>query len=172
MTQPTTNAPAPRRRRLRAVGTLLASVGLALTLAGTAVAAPVGAAARVVTVDGKTFRLRMVASGLDLPSSGGTVHVSGSGYNPAQPVTVSLCAIPEGVTVGDTSTYTQQPTPCLGGAGAITEADDGAFAADLVVKPAIQSGAVCGVSVRCAIVTKSTNTTQRTYDQYIKVNFG
>jgi len=171
MTQPST--PPTPRRRLRAAVTLLASAGLALTMAGTAVAAPVGAAVRSVTVDGKTFRLRMVASGLDLPSRGGTVHVSGSGYNGDQAITVSLCAIPEGVTVGDTSTYTKLPTPCLGGEASLTESDgDGAFAGDLVVKPAIQSGAVCGSSVRCAIVTKSTDASDRSYDQYIKVTFG
>lgn len=166
------SAASKRRYRLRAAVTAFGAAVLALTTAGTATAVPVGAAARVVSVDGQTFRLRMVASGLDVAAGGGTVHVSGSGYNPAQPITVGLCAIPDGVTVGTTSTYTQQPTPCLGGSGSITESDDGAFAADLVVKPAITASAVCGTTVRCAIVTKSTNTADRTYDQYIKVNFG
>src|ERR1041385_4558902 len=83
----------PRRRRL------------ALATATTATAAPVGAAVRSVTTpDGHTFRLRMVARGLGLPAGGGTVHVSGGGYNADQGIVIALCAIPAGVTVGATST--------------------------------------------------------------------
>lgn len=159
----------------RTLLTVLAAAGLALATATTATAVPVGAAVRSVTTPGgHTFRLRMVAAGLGLPAGGGTVHVSGSGYNADQGIVIALCAIPVGVTVGSPSTYTEAPSPCLGGSGSTTESDDGAFAAGLVAKPRIASGVVCGDTVRCAIVTKADSTApgNRLYDQYIKVNFG
>ncbi|BBC34194.1 uncharacterized protein SGFS_054880 [Streptomyces graminofaciens] len=172
-----------------------AALAAVLPLAGTAAATPQwpGHAHRTVTTaDGDTFHLRLKAGPAVLPAGGGTVDVKGAGYNRAQGVFLAFCVIPEGVRVGDPSTYTALPGPCLGGRAAqdgssrrITDTgtgtpgvtipyeDGGRFRATLNLKPEISDGVVCGETVRCAIVTRAdfTATNERLYDQYIPVHF-
>lgn len=163
-------------------------------LAGTAAATPLtGKAQRTVTTaDGDTFRLRLKANPVVLPAAGGTVKVKGAGYNRAQGVFLAFCVIPDGVKVGDPTTYTTLPGPCLGGREAqdgssrrITDTGTGTpgitlpyekggtFRTTLNLRPEIADGKVCGETVRCAIVTRAdfTATNVRLYDQYIPVHF-
>ena len=142
--------------------------------------------------DGDTFRLRLKAGPVVLPAPGGTVHVKGAGYNRAQGVFLAFCVIPDGVRVGDPTTYTTLPGPCLGGREAqdgssrrITDTGtgtpgitlpygkNGSFRTTLNLRPEIADGKVCGETVRCAIVTRAdfTATNERLYDQYIHVHF-
>lgn len=172
------------------------AAGLAalLPLAGTASASPfTGHAHRTVTTaDRETFHLRLTAGSTLLPAAGGTVDVRGKGYNRAQGVFLAFCVIPDGVRVGDPSTYTTLPTPCLGGrestdgsARRITDQGTGTpgvtipyekggrFTTTLDLEPEIADGVVCDVTVKCAIVTRAdfTATSSRLYDQYIPVHF-
>ncbi|WP_060886611.1 hypothetical protein [Streptomyces caniscabiei] len=190
--------PTPRPRNLLrgALGVVAAALALVVPLAGTATAAATpltGKAQRTVTTtDGDTFRLRLKAGPVVLPAPGGTVHVKGAGYNRAQGVFLAFCVIPDGVRVGDPSTYTTLPGPCLGGREAqdgssrrITDTGtgtpgitlpygkNGSFRTTLNLRPEIADGTVCGETVRCAIVTRAdfTATNERLYDQYIPVHF-
>ncbi|WP_227870509.1 hypothetical protein [Streptomyces otsuchiensis] len=162
-----------RKTALRAAFTAMAAAALALTMAGTATAAPYAVAVRGVSVDGQRYLLRAAGSGLELSATGGTVNIVGSGYKPGQGIDIAMCVIPDGVTVGDTSTYTQKPAPCLDGPGATFNTSRGDFDAALSLKPEIAPGVVCGETVRCAVVTKADDTapSQRLFDQYLKVNF-
>ncbi|MFJ2812332.1 MULTISPECIES: hypothetical protein [unclassified Streptomyces] len=189
-------APTKRfRSSLRGALTVTAAALVAtLPLAGTASASPsAGFAHRtVVTADGETFRLGLAATPVALPADGGTVRVKGAGYNRAQGVFLAFCVIPDGVRVGDPSTYTSLPGPCLGGRAAqdgssrrITDTGTGtpgitipygaggSFDTTLNLKREIAEGVVCGETVRCAVVTRAdfTATDDRTYDQYIPVTF-
>ncbi|WP_234360261.1 hypothetical protein [Streptomyces sp. DSM 15324] len=141
---------------------------------------------------GETFHLKLAATPTVLPESGGTVAVAGNGYNRAQGVFLAFCVIPDTVRVGDPTTYTSLPTPCLGGrestdgsARRITDTatstpgatipyePGGSFLTTLNLRPEIADGLVCDVTVRCAIVTRAdfTATADRSYDQYIPVHF-
>ena len=187
-------APTKKRLRLRHALTV-AAAGLAVVLAqaGPATASPkVGHAKRTVTTaEGATFQLKLAASAT-LPSSGGTVVVGGTGYNPGQGIFLAFCVIPDTVQLGDPATYTALPTPCLGGrqstdgsARRITNTatgtpgvtipygTGGSFLTTLNLKPEIADGVVCDVTVRCAIVTRAdfTATDDRLYDQYIPFRF-
>ncbi|MEV0637998.1 hypothetical protein AB0I77_24250 [Streptomyces sp. NPDC050619] len=174
-----------------------AAAGLAaiLPLAGTASATPFGGYAHrtVTTADGATFDLRLAAGPTVLPASGGTVKVKAAGYNRAQGVFLAFCAIPKGVVVGDPTTYTSLPGPCLpgretkdGSSRWITDTgtgtpgitlpyeDGGRFSTTLEnVRPEIADGVVCDKTVECAVVTRAdfTATNERLYDQYIPVHF-
>lgn len=183
-----------------------AAAGLALVLsaAGAASALPLGGHAAppfggfahrtVTTATGDTFDLKLAAGPTVLPASErSTVQVKGAGYNRAQGIFLAFCVIPEGVRVGDPSTYTTLPGPCLPGAETkdgssrrITDTgtgtpgitipyeDGGRFRTTLEnIRPEIEDGAVCDVNVRCAIVTRAdfTATGVRLYDQYIPVHF-
>lgn len=185
----------PTKKLLRNVLTVTAA-GLALVLAQTGPATAdslVGHAHRTVTTaDGATFHLKLAATPTALSASGGTVKVRGKGYNTAQGIFLAFCVIPDTVRVGDPSTYTTLPTPCLGGrqstdgsARRITNdatgtpgvtipyGPNGSFDTTLNLRPEIADGVVCDVTVRCAIVTRAdfTATTDRTYDQYIPIRF-
>jgi hypothetical protein len=165
-------------------------------LAGTASASPlVGHAHRTVTgADGDTYHLNLVAGPTVLPAAGGTVHVAGTGYNRAQGIFLAFCVIPEDVKVGDPATYTSLPGPCLPGrvnkdgssrwitdTGTGTDGitfpykEGGSFVTTLDnIRPQIADGVTCGENdVRCAVVTRAdfTATNDRTYDQYIPVDF-
>lgn len=185
----------PARSLLRgALAVVAAGLAALLPSAGTASATPLtGKAQRTVTTaDGDTFRLRLKAAPVVLPATGGTVHVRGAGYNRAQGILLAFCVIPDGVEVGDPSTYTTLPGPCLGGREAqdgssrrITDTgvgtpgvtlpyeDGGGFRTTLNLRPEIADGKVCGRTVRCAVVTRAdfTATSVRLYDQYIPVHF-
>ncbi|NEB04976.1 hypothetical protein [Streptomyces sp. SID13726] len=186
----------PTKKPLRRAA-VVAAAGLAAVLpfAGTASASPlVGHAHRTVTTAaGDTFHLRLTAGPTVLPAAGGTVGVRGKGYDRAQGIFLAFCPIPEGVEVGDPSTYTTLPTGCLGGrestdgsARRITDQGTGTpgvtipyekggrFTTTLNIRPEIADGVVCDVTVKCAIVTRAdfTATTNRLYDQYIPVHFG
>ena len=185
----------PTKRLLRgALAATAAGLAALLPLGGTASAAPqFGFAHRTVTTaDGDTFRLKLAATPTVLPSTGATVDVAGTGYNRAQGIFLAFCVIPDSVKVGDPSTYTALPTPCLGGrqstdgsARRITDTgtgtpgvtipyqEGGSFVTTLNLKPEIADGVVCDVTVRCAIVTRAdfTATDVRLYDQYIPVHF-
>jgi hypothetical protein len=185
----------PTTRLLRgALAAAAAGLAALLPLAGTANASPfVGHAHRTVTTaDGETFRLKLAAAPTVLPADGGTAYVKGTGYNRAQGIFLAFCVIPDGVRVGDPTTYTSSPTPCLGGRGAtdgssrrITDTgtgtpgvtipyeEGGSFRTTLNLRPEIADGVVCDVDVRCAIVTRAdfTATGVRLYDQYIPVHF-
>jgi hypothetical protein len=188
--------PTQRHRALLRGALAVTAAGLAavVPLAGTATATPLsGKAQRTVTTDdGDTFRLRLKAGPVVLPAAGGTVQVKGAGYNRAQGIFLAFCVIPDGVKVGDPSTYTALPTPCLpgretkdGSSRRITDTDTGtpgftlpygkggSFRTTLNLKPTMQDGRVCGETVRCAIVTRAdfTATGDRLYDQYIPVHF-
>jgi hypothetical protein len=186
------NAPTKNLRRGLAVAT--ASLALILTQGSPASAqAACGHAHRTVTTaDGATFELELAATPVTLPSSGGTVWVGGRGYPTDQGVFLAFCVIPESVRVGDPTTYTSLPTPCLGGqkstdgsARRITNTDtgtpgvtipygpNGSFLTSLNLKPEIADGATCDVTVQCAIVTRAdfTATSDRSEDQYIPVHF-
>lgn len=162
-------------------------------VASTASTTSVGAASRVVTTaDGESFHLKLAATPVILPADGATVRVAGHGYNTKQGILLAFCVIPDEVEVGDPSTYTALPTPCLGGkrstdgsARRITNdatgtpgvtipyQKGGSFFTTLNLKPQLADGPVCDVTVRCAIVTRSdmTATGDRSYDQYIPVHF-
>jgi hypothetical protein len=195
----------PTKKLLR--GALAATVaGLAAVLpsAGVASATPSGGAVyvtpfggfahrTVTTADGETFRLKLATGPTVLPASGATVRVKGHGYNRAQGIFLAFCVIPDGVRVGDPSTYTELPGPCLGGREAkdgssrrITDTGTGtpgitlpygkggSFRTTLEnVRPEIADGMVCDVNVRCAVVTRGdfTATNVRLYDQYIPYHF-
>ena len=95
--------------------------------------------------------------------------------------------------MGDPTTYTALPTPCLpghatkdGSSRRITNTatgtpgitlpygPDGSFLTSLEnLRPQIADGVVCDVTVECAIVTRAdfTATSDRSYDQYIPVHF-
>ncbi|MPY56791.1 hypothetical protein [Streptomyces spongiae] len=188
----------PPTNKLLRTGLALALTGAAtaLPLAGTANASPQwpGYAQRTVTTaDGQDFHLKLAAGPVTLPASGGTVHVAGTGYNRAQGIFLAFCVIPDGVKVGDPSTYTTLPGPCLGGREAqdgssrritdtgtgtpgitIPYARHGSFRTTLEnVRPEITEGKVCGENVRCAVVTRAdfTATNERLYDQYLEVRF-
>ncbi|MFF0015796.1 hypothetical protein [Streptomyces sp. NPDC005374] len=171
-----------------------AALAALLPLAGTASASPfTGHAHRTVTTaDGETFHLRLTAESTLLPAAGGTVDVLGKGYNRAQGIFLAFCVIPDGVRLGDPSTYTTLPTPCLGGrestdgsARRITDQGTGTpgvtipyekggrFTTTLDLEPEIADGVVCDTTVKCAIVTRAdfTATSSRLYDQYIPVHF-
>ncbi|KND29090.1 hypothetical protein IQ63_31790 [Streptomyces acidiscabies] len=153
-----------------------------------------GSAHRVTTAaDGQKFDLRLGAFNTSLPAAGGTVDVAGYGYNRAQGIFLAFCVVPKGVVVGHPETYTTLPTPCLGGrestdgsARRITDTgtgtpgvtlpyqEGGSFLTALNLKAEIADGVTCGVNgVQCAIVTRAdfTATADRSYDQYIPVNF-
>ncbi|MEV0219359.1 hypothetical protein [Streptomyces sp. NPDC050704] len=178
----------------RGLATAVAGLVLALTQGQPATANPaVGHAHRTVTTtDGATFALKLAASPVTLPSSGGTVGVAGAGYNTAQGIFLSFCVIPDTVRVGDPSTYTSLPTPCLGGREStdgssrritdtgtgtpgvtIPYGPNGSFHTTLNLSPKIADDIVCGTTVKCAIVTRAdfTATNDRTFDQYIPVHF-
>ncbi|MFF6781235.1 hypothetical protein [Streptomyces sp. NPDC012510] len=190
------NPPTPRPRNLLRGALAVVAAGLAavVPLAGTAAATPLtGKAQRTVTTaEGETFRLRLKAGPVVLPATGATVKVKGAGYNREQGVFLAFCVIPDGVEVGDPTTYTSLPGPCLGGREAqdgssrrITDTGTGtpgitlpyerggSFRTTLNLRPEIADGKVCGETVRCAIVTRAdfTATNQRLYDQYIPVHF-
>ncbi|QKZ23416.1 hypothetical protein [Streptomyces chartreusis] len=181
-----------------------AGLAVALSAAGTASAMPFGGhsalpfggfAHRTVTAaDGETFHLKLAAGPTVLPASErSTVQVKGAGYNRAQGIFLAFCVIPDGVRVGDPSTYTSLPSPCLpggetkdGSSRRITDTgtgtpditfayeEGGAFRTTLEnIRPEIRDGVVCDVNVRCAIVTRAdfTATNERLYDQYIPVHF-
>src|SRR5437016_3439705 len=97
----------------------VAAVGLALLCvqAGPATASPLAGYAErtVTTTDGATFDLTLAAVPTTLPASGGPVLVTGAGYNTTQGIFLAFCVIPDTVRVGDPTTYTTLPTPCLGG---------------------------------------------------------
>ncbi|EKX60796.1 hypothetical protein Sipo8835_29540 [Streptomyces ipomoeae] len=194
--KPPTKRPLKSRKALLRGALAVTAAGLAavLPLAGTAGATPLSGKAQrtVTTADGDTFRLRLKASPVVLPATGGTVKVKGAGYNRAQGIFLAFCVIPDGVKVGDPSTYTTLPSPCLGGREAqdgssrrITDTgtgtpgitipyeEGGRFRTTLNLRPEIADGKVCGQTVRCAIVTRAdfTATNSRLYDQYIPVHF-
>ncbi|WP_326581950.1 hypothetical protein OG889_24765 [Streptomyces sp. NBC_00481] len=191
MTPPT---PRPKNLLRGALAVTAAVLAAVVPLAGTAAATPLtGKAQRTVTTaDGDTFRLRLKAGPVVLPATGGTVNVKGAGYNRAQGIFLAFCVIPDGVRVGDPSTYTTLPGPCLPGREAqdgssrrITDTGTGTpgitlpyekggrFRTTLNLRPEIADGKVCGETVRCAIVTRAdfTATNERLYDQYIPVHF-
>ncbi|WP_328506860.1 hypothetical protein [Streptomyces sp. NBC_00391] len=191
MTPPT---PRPKNLLRGALAVTAAVLAAVVPLAGTAAATPLtGKAQRTVTTaDGDTFRLRLKAGPVVLPATGGTVNVKGAGYNRAQGIFLAFCVIPDGVRVGDPSTYTTLPGPCLPGRDAqdgssrrITDTGTGTpgitlryekggrFRTTLNLRPEITDGKVCGETVRCAIVTRAdfTATNERLYDQYIPVHF-
>ena len=185
----------PTKKFLRGgLAVVSAGVALAFTQAPPAAADPlVGTAHRTVTVaDGETFHLKLAATPSVLAESGGTVTVAGNGYNRAQGIFLAFCVIPDTVRVGDPTTYTSLPTPCLGGrestdgsARRITDTATGtpgvtipyerggSFLTTLNLRPEIADGLVCDVTVRCAIATRAdfTATADRSYDQYIPVHF-
>lgn len=184
----------PTNKHLRrAFAVVSAGLALVCAQAAPANASPLaGHAERTVTAEGTTFHLKLFAAPTILPAAGGTVVVRGTGYNTAQGIFLAFCVIPDSVHVGDASTYTALPTPCLGGrqstdgsARRITNtgtgtpgvtipyAPGGSFLTTLNLKPEIADGTVCGVTVRCAIVTRAdfTATDQRLYDQYIPMRF-
>lgn len=191
MTPPT---PRPKNLLRGALAVTAAVLAAVVPLAGTAAATPLtGKAQRTVTTaDGDTFRLRLKAGPVVLLATGGTVNVKGAGYNRAQGIFLAFCVIPDGVRVGDPSTYTTLPGPCLPGRDAqdgssrrITDTGTGTpgitlryekggrFRTTLNLRPEITDGKVCGETVRCAIVTRAdfTATNERLYDQYIPVHF-
>ena len=176
-----------------------AAAGLVLGFAGTAGAAPspfspFGFAQRTVAAsDGQVLHLKLAATPTAVPAAGGTVDVAGTGYNRGQGIFLAFCVIPDGVTVGDPSTYSTLPTPCLpgredqdGSSRRITDSGTGtpgitlpyqaggSFLTTLNIRPEIKDGVVCDVDVKCAIVTRAdfTATADRSYDQYIPVTFG
>ncbi|GAQ74800.1 hypothetical protein ACKI1I_33535 [Streptomyces turgidiscabies] len=191
----------PIKSPLRALGALTVAAGLVLGFAGAAGAAPgasgvvpFGFAQRTVAVSGgQVFHLKLAATPTVLPAAGGTVDVAGTGYNRGQGIFLAFCVVPDGVTVGDPSTYTALPTPCLpgradkdGSSRRITDSATGtpgitlpyraggSFLTTLNLRPEIADGVVCDVDVKCAIVTRAdfTATADRSYDQYIPVSFG
>ncbi|WP_405817714.1 hypothetical protein OG241_23920 [Streptomyces sp. NBC_01390] len=181
----------------KAFAVLAVAAGLVLGFAGAAGAAPGGtsfgfAHRAVVGSDGQVFRLKLAATPTVLPAAGGTVDVAGTGYNRGQGIFLAFCVIPDGVKVGDPSTYTSLPTPCLpgreeqdGSSRRITDSGTGtpgitlpyqaggSFLTTLNLRPEIKDGVVCDVDVKCAIVTRAdfTATADRSYDQYIPVSF-
>ncbi|MFC0429251.1 hypothetical protein [Kutzneria buriramensis] len=178
----------------RGLPVVAAGLALVVAQAGTAAACPVvGVAHRVTTSpDGREFHLDLIAGPTTLPVAGGTVQVAGSGYNEDQGIFLAFCAVKDGVKVGDPSTYTTLPTPCLGGrestdgsARRITNSatgtpgvtipygPHGSFRTTLNLTPHLPDGTTCDVDVQCAIVTRAdyTATDDRTYDQYIAVHF-
>ncbi|MGC9541794.1 hypothetical protein [Streptomyces sp. UG1] len=189
--------PPTKKPLRRALAVAAAGLAAALPLSGTASASPqaplFGHAHRTVTTaDGDTFRLRLAAAPTVLPADGGTAYVGGTGYNRAQGVFLAFCVVPDSVRVGDPSTYTERPGPCLGGREAqdgssrrITDTgtgtpgitipyeEGGSFHTSLNLRPEIADGVVCDVTVRCAIITRAdfTATDLRLYDQYIPVHF-
>ncbi|MCT9082848.1 hypothetical protein [Streptomyces fulvoviolaceus] len=188
----------PTKNLLRgALAATAAGLVALLPLSGTASASPQsplsGHAHRTVTTDaGETFELRLGATPTVLPADGGTAYVGGTGYNRAQGIFLAFCVIPDSVKVGDPSTYTEKPGPCLGGREStdgsgrrITDTgtgtpgvtipyeEGGSFRTTLNLRPEIADGVVCDVTVKCAIVTRAdfTATDNRLYDQYIPVRF-
>jgi hypothetical protein len=185
----------PPTNKLLRRGLALAATSLALVLTqgGPAAAGPAfGHAERTVTTANGTFDLKLAATPVTLPASGATVRVGGTGYNTDQGIFLAFCVIPDSVEIGDPTTYTTLPTPCLGGrestdgsARRITNtgtgtpgvtipyAAHGSFLTTLNLKPEIADGKVCDVTVKCAIITRAdfTATTDRSYDQYIPVHF-
>lgn len=188
----------PPTKKLRGALVAVAAAVVAIGTAGVSSAATYspsfGAAHRTVSVGEQTFQLKLGAFSTALPADGGTVNVVGNGYNRAQGIFLAFCVVPEGVVIGHPETYTTLPTPCLGGrqstdgsarritdSGTGTEGvtipyqEGGSFRTTLNLKPQIEDGVTCGANgVRCAIVTRAdfTATGDRTYDQYIPVNFG
>jgi hypothetical protein len=183
-----------KKLQLRALIVVVAGLAGGLTQAGPAAAGPMtGHADRTVTsADGGTFHLKLAAVPTTLPTTGGTVGVFGTGYNTAQGIFLAFCVVPNAVRIGDPTTYTVLPTPCLGGrestdgsARRITNSaagtpgvtipygPNGSFVTSLNLKPEIADGTVCDVTVKCAIVTRAdfTATGNRSYDQYIPVRF-
>jgi hypothetical protein len=188
----------PLVKKLLRRGLAVGAVGITLLCAqaGSASAdslpAPGYAHRTVVTAEGDTFRLKLIASSTSVPASG-SVAVAGLGYNTEQGIFLAFCAIPDNVQVGDPSTYTTRPGPCLpgrenldGSSRRIANDDTGtpgitipygphgSFLTTLDnLRPEIADGVVCDVTVRCAIVTRAdfTATDNRLYDQYIPVHF-
>lgn len=167
------------------------AAALTLGVASTASAA-VATAQRTVTVSSGSYTLSLSAEDT-LSAAGQTVTVSGSGYNPAQGVYVSLCVIPDDFDPAAPA-YGATPTPCLGGAdssgatgashwvsssflaGLIPNSSKwtgGAFSVSVYVNPNISSTEVCGQNVRCAIVTRADHTalSNRDYDVFVPVTF-
>jgi hypothetical protein len=188
----------PIKSPLKNLAALAVAAGLVLGFAGSAGASGGGpsfgfAHRAVVAADGQVFHLKLAAGPTDLPADGGTVDVAGTGYNRGQGIFLAFCVIPGGVKVGDPSTYTSLPTPCLpgrddkdGSSRRITDSAvgtpgitlpyqaGGSFLTTLNLRPEIKDGVVCDVDVKCAIVTRAdfTATADRSYDQYIPVSFG
>jgi hypothetical protein len=154
--------------------------------------AVIGSAQRRTVSGGDAFHLRLSAGPVELPADNGSAWVLGRGYDADQGIFLAFCVIPDSVTVGDPSTYTELPTPCLAGREAkdgssrrITNSDTGtpgitipygprgSFLTSLTIRREISDGVVCDVTVRCAIVTRGdhTATQSRAYDQYIPVRF-
>lgn len=177
-----------RASRTVAVGATAA----ALTV-GLATSASAATATRTVTVSGTTYNLSLTAPDT-LSAAGQNITVSGSGYNTIQGIYIGLCVIPDGVEVGNPSTYTSRPTPCLGGAdqagttgashwvsnfggGMVANSSvygsGGSFSVSVHVNPTIAAGQVCGTDVDCAIVTRADHTASgnRSYDVYVPVSF-
>ncbi|MCD7440076.1 hypothetical protein K4B79_17815 [Streptomyces lincolnensis] len=186
--------PKPSKPSTIAVAAAAALVAV-LPLAGTSTAVSFAGKDHraVTTAAGDTFHLRLKAGPTVLPASGGTVAVKGAGYNRAQGIFLAFCAIPEGVVVGDPTTYKSLPGPCLpgrenqdGSSRRITDTGTGTpgitlpyekggkFSTTLEhVRPEIADGVTCDVTVRCAVVTRAdfTATNDRLYDLYIPVHF-
>ncbi|MFF5568429.1 hypothetical protein ACFY7Z_27145 [Streptomyces sp. NPDC012623] len=170
----------------------LSTAALTVGLAASASAATVG---RTVTESGVTYQLSVTAPST-VAVAGENVTVTGSGFNDGQGIYVGLCVIPAGVDPADPATFTDKPTPCLGGqdeAGTTGAShwinsdwywlspsnsspydDGGSFSVPIHVKPTVAGGVTCDQNgVKCAIVTRADhyNTGNRNYDTYVPVTF-
>ncbi|MGW9374960.1 hypothetical protein ACWGVR_33670 [Streptomyces xanthophaeus] len=170
-------------RAARAAFAATAAVALALGMAGSASAAT---STRTVTDGGTTYRLSLTAP--DTASAAGqNVTVTGSGFNSAKGMYVSLCAV-------SGAPGANKPTPCLGGSdqagttgashwvnntfgGTLPNTSafgpGGSFSVTIHVKADLGNGQVCGDTVECAVVTRADhfNSADRKYDVHVPVSF-
>ncbi|MCQ1580724.1 hypothetical protein [Streptomyces parvus] len=159
-----------------------AAAALAVAFASPAAAAT---GTRTVTEGGTTYNLSLTAPD-SAAASGANITVTGSGYNTAQGVYVSLCVV-------DGAQGVNKPSPCLGGqdesgttgashwvsglGGILPNTSPfgagGTFSVQIHVKADLGGGNVCGDTVECAIVTRAdhTDTNDRKYDVHAPINF-
>ncbi|MFJ3830786.1 hypothetical protein ACIPWI_22890 [Streptomyces sp. NPDC090046] len=173
------------RTAARAAVAASAAVALAVGAAGSASAAT---SMRTVTDGGTAFSLSLTApSSAAAAAAGQNVTVTGSGYNTARGIYVSLCAV-------SGAPGASKPTPCLGGSdqsgttgashwinntfgGTLANTSKfgpgGTFSVTIHVKADLGGGQICGETVECAIVTRADhfNSSNRKYDVHVPVTF-
>ncbi|MFI5617217.1 hypothetical protein [Streptomyces sp. NPDC051567] len=170
------------RTAARAALASAAAVAITVGLAGSASAAT---STRTVT-DGATYNLSVTAPST-LAAAGQNVTVTGSGFNSAKGIYVSLCAV-------NGAQGASKPTPCLGGSdqagttgashwvnntfgGTLPNTSvfgtGGSFSVTVHVKADLGNGQICGDTVECAIVTRADhfNSANRKYDVHVPVTF-
>jgi hypothetical protein len=150
---------------------------------------PLVAPVTTLSADGRTatdgVRSLTVSQVVDLDPAGGTVTVTGSGYDVQKGVYVAFCLIPA---------TNQAPTPCGGGADTTGTTGSsswissnppsygegvarpygagGTFSVTFSVSPLLSGGLDCRL-VRCAVVTRNdhTRSTDRSQDIFVPVSF-